>query len=370
VRAPVQRYGWLFALIAAAIAIILDLQWLNTLHYRVPLADFFVYYRAAQIGEAHGWAAMYEPSTFLPAVTTAVGRPLPYLNPPELAWLVLPLSWLPYSLAAWVWGLLLTLALGVTWLVAAPGTGRLRIVHLLAAVTLLPVFVSVLIGQVSLIIVAVVAIAWWLIRHEHPWLAGAVLALTFLKPQLAFLVPPALLLAGYWRVLVSWLAATAVLATVALMAVGTSVFGNVMASLGRVHQIPGPVQMSLERQLPWPLATAGVLLVLGISVVVIWRRGNTGPTIPIAVGLLASVLLSPYVNFYDLCAPLLAAWLILRTSPPGWQHVSIAAGYLPAFVAPIWPLLTLAGLCTVLVIPLMAPQAMRREDLPVLRASA
>ncbi len=365
-----RRYGWLLAFVAAAIAIILDLQWLNTLHYRVPLADFFVYYLAAQVGQAHGWAAMYEPATFLPTVTTAVGRPLPYLNPPELAWLVLPLSWLPYSLAAWVWGLLLTLALGLTWVVAAPGTGRLRIVHLLAAVTLLPIFVSVLIGQVSLIIVAIVAIAWWLIRRQRPWLAGAALALTFLKPQLAFLVPLALLLAGYWRILVSWLAATGALALVALMAVGTSVFANVMASLGRVHQIPGPVQMSLERQLPWPFAIAGVLLVLGASVVVIRRWRGSGPSIPIAVGLLASMLLSPYVNFYDLCAPVLAAWLILRMRPPRWQQISITAMYVPAFVAPIWPLLTLAGLGVVLGILVMGRQAARQEDRSLLPAAA
>jgi hypothetical protein len=313
---------------------------------------------------------MYEPSTFLPAVTAAVGRPLPYLNPPELAWLVLPLSWLPYPLAAWIWGLFLALALGVTWLIAAPGGGRLRIVHLLAAVTLLPIFVSVWIGQASLIMVVVVALGWWQLRRERPWLAGAVLALIFLKPQLAFLVPPALLLAGYWRVFLSWLAVTTVLAIIALMSVGTSVFGNVMASLAQVHGIPGPVQMSLERQLPGPLAFAGVLLVLGISVVAIRRWRGTGPSIPIAIGLLASMLLSPYVNFYDLAAPVLAAWLILRTSPPRWHQIGIGALYVPGFVAPIWPLLTLASLCLMLASTLIRPQAARQKDRPAVQAAA
>jgi len=370
VRAIARRHALVLVLAAAAIAIVLDLQWLNTLHYRVALADFFVYYLAAQVGQAHGWAAMYDPSTFLPLVTTAVGRPLPYLNPPELAWLVLPLSWLPYSLASWIWGVVLALALGVTWYVAAPGNGRFRMMHLVAAVTLLPVFVSVLIGQASLIIVAIVAIAWWLIRRDQLWLAGAVLALIFLKPQLAFVVPLALLLAGYWRVFLSWLAVTAVLAIIAIVAVGTSVFHHVMESLARVHGIPGPVQMSLERQLPWPLAAAGLLLVVGIAVVVIWRWRGVGPSIPIAIGLLASMLVSPYVNFYDLSAPLLAAWLILRANPPRWQQVAIVAMYAPAFVAPIWPLLTLAALLVMLASMLAQPQAAARQARPTLPAAA
>jgi hypothetical protein len=348
VRRFARQYGWLIALCAGTLMIILDLQWLNTLHYRVPLADFYIYFFAARTGQAHGWAVMYDPSTFLPAVTKAVGRPLPYLNPPELAWLVVPLSWLPYWLASLVWGLVLTMALGLTWFVAAPGAGRVRIVHLVAAVTLLPVFVSVLIGQASLIIVAIVALAWWLIRHEHPWLAGATLALIFLKPQLAFLVPIALLLAGYWRIFLAWFAVTAALAGIALISVGTSVFHQVIESLARVHGIPGPVQMSLERQLPLPVAAVGLLLVAAISVVVIVRWRAAGPAIPIAVGLLASMLVSPYVNFYDLSAPLLAAWLILRMNPPQWHRAAIMALYIPAFLAPIFPLVTVAALCALL----------------------
>lgn len=369
-RAFAQRHGWLIALAAGALLTMLDLQWLNTLHYRVPLADFYVYYFAAQTGQAHGWASMYDPSTFLPAVTTAVGRPLPYLNPPELAWLVLPLSWLPYWLASLTWGMVLTLALGMTWFLAAPGSGRVRIIYLLAAATLLPVFVSVLIGQASLFIVAIVAIAWYLIQRDQPWLAGATLALIFLKPQLAFLVAPALLLAGYWRVFLGWLAVTAVLAGMALMAVGTSVFHQVTASLALVHGIPGPVQMSLERQLPFPIAAFGLLLVIGISVVVIWRWRGAGASIPIAIGLLASMLVSPYVNFYDLSAPLLAAWLILRTNPPRWHRAAIVSMYVPAFVAPIWPLLTLAALCVLLGSLLAVPVVSTREENRTMSAAA
>ena len=333
------------ALACAGILLIFDLLWLSTLHYRVPLADFFVYYLAAQTGAAHGWSSMYDPSTFLPTVTIDVGRPLPYLNPPQLAWLVVPLSWLPYGIAAAVWGLLLLAAMALTWYLAAPGTHQLKLIHLLAIATLLPVFVSVLIGQVSLVIVVLVALAWWLIERDRPWLAGATLGLIALKPQLAFLVPIALLIAGYWRVFLGWLAVTGVFLISALLAVGPSIVHQVTESLARVHGIPGPVQMSLERQLPVPVAAVGMVIVAAIALVIIRRWNGAGSSIPIAIGLLSSMLLSPYINFYDLSAPVLAAWLVLRTSPPRWQQLSIAALYLPLYLAPIWPLLTLGALC-------------------------
>ena len=340
-----RRRTLLLALLGAAILAIPDLAWLRTLHYRVLLPDFYVYYLAAQIGTAHGWAAMYDPSVFLPTVTDAVGKPLPYLNPPELAWIVLPLSRLPYSWAAVIWGGILVSSLAVTWYLAAPGIRMRKAIHAAAAAVLLPVFVSIFIGQVSLVIVAVIGLSWWLLQRGRPWLAGIALAALFLKPQAAFLVPAALLLAGYWRVVLGWLAATAPVILVSLIAVGTSVFHNIARSMAEVHGIPGPIQMSLERQLPFPFWLAGIILVLAASMVVVFRARGTGPSIPIAVGLLSSIAVSPYINFYDLSASLLAAWLILRTNPPQWQQAITFAMYIPLYLAPLLPLLTLACLC-------------------------
>lgn len=311
----------------------------------MALPDFYVYYLAAQIGTAHSWATIYDPSVFLPIVTDAVGKPLPYLNPPELAWIVLPLSWMPYSLAAGLWAVVLLLALAATWYLVAPGTALAKAAHAAAAIVLLPVFVSIFIGQVSLVIVAAVALAWWLLQRERPWLAGIALAALFLKPQAAFLVPPVLLLAGYWRVVLGWLAATAPLIMVGLLAVGTSISHNIQQSMAAVHDIPGPIQISLERQLPSPLALAGVAFVLYASMVVVIRSRRSGPSIPMAAGLLASIAISPYINFYDLSAPLLAGWLILQTKPPRWQRTVTFAMYVPVYLAPLVPLLTLACLC-------------------------
>jgi len=338
----IRRFRLPLAIAAALLLAYLDLQWVDTYRYPISTPDFFVYYLAAQIGQAHGWLAMYDPSIFLAAVTPIVGRPLPYLNPPELAWLVVPLAALPYAAAAWVWKGILIISGGLTCYLAAPGSRSTRILHVVAGALLLPVFIGFMFGQVSLLITLALAFSWWLIRREQPWLAGLALALTFLKPQAAFLVPIALLVAGYWRVFVTWLAATVLLAGAGLLAVGPSVFHKVADSLALVHGVAGPVQISLERQLALPVAVVGIGIVLATAALVSFRTRRDGPSTPIAVGIIASMLVSPYINFYDLSAMLLAGWFILAAHPPQWQRTLTSSMYVPLYLAPIWPLLTLA----------------------------
>jgi hypothetical protein len=351
-----REHGLTAAVGVSVVLAFIDLQWSYTLHYKLPQPDFFVYYLAAQLGRAHGWAAIYDPALFLPPVTNAIGKPLPYLNPPELAWLVTPLSYLPYTLAGWIWTGLLAAALGFPWPVVAPGRGLARLIHGVGAAALLPVFVGVLFGQVSLVIVAAVAMSWWLLSRGRPLLAGLALSALILKPQIAFLVPVALLLSGYWRVVLAWLAVSMPLAIITLLAVGTGVFHHISQSLHAVSGVPGPIQSSLLRQLPFPLAIMGIVLMLAVSGVILWRARGSGPSLPIAIGLISSVLVSPYVNFYDLSALVLAGWLILRLDPPRWQKALTLGMYVPLYGAPIWPVVTLVCLCAWLVSLVSVPE--------------
>jgi len=340
-----REHGITAALGVSVVLALVDLQWSYTLHYKLPQPDFYVYYLAAQLGRAHGWAAIYGPAVFLPPVTAAVGKPLPYLNPPELAWLVTPLSYLPYTLAGWIWTGLLAAAFGLVWYLVAPGRRLIRLIHGVGAAALLPVFVGVLFGQVSLVVVAAVALSWWLLSCGRPWLAGLALSALILKPQVAFLVPVALLMSGYWRAVLAWLMVSVPLAVIALLTTGTGVFHHISASLHAVSGVAGPIQSSLLRQLPLPLAIIGIVLVIAISTIILWRGCGSSPSLPIAVGLISSVLVSPYVNFYDLSALLLAGWLILRLDPPRWHKAVTLGMYVPLYGAPIWPIVTLVCLC-------------------------
>jgi hypothetical protein len=188
-----------------------------------------------------------------------------------------------------------------------------------------------------------------------------------LKPQIAFLVPPALLLAGYWRVVLAWLAVSVPLAIVTLLATGTAVFHHISHSLSLVSGVPGPIQSSLLRLLPLPIAIVAIAAVLSISIVTLWRARGLGPSLPIAIGLISSVLVTPYVNFYDLSALVLAAWLILRTNPQRWQRMVTLGIYVPLYGAPIVPLVTLACLCAWLV-SLVVPS--KSEPRRIVKAAA
>src|SRR3989442_4987220 len=169
------EHGITAALGVSVVLAIIDLQWSYTLHYKLAQPDFYVYYLAAQLGRVHGWAAIYDPTVFLAPVTVAVGQPLPYLNPPELAWLATPLSLLPYPLAAWIWTGVLVAAFAFVWYLAAPSRRMVRLIHGLGAGVLLPVFVGILFGQVSLLVVAAAALCRGLLSPGRPWLAGPAL---------------------------------------------------------------------------------------------------------------------------------------------------------------------------------------------------
>lgn len=303
----------------------------------VALPDFYVYYLAARLGRAHGWAAMYDPSLFQPAITPVVGRYLPYLNPPLLAWLVAPLTLLPYGVAAVIWLSLLGGCLGFVWYLAAPGGWLARGAQLIGALALLPVFIGFEFGQASLLAVAAVAGCWWLIRRDQPLLAGMVLALLALKPQVAFLVPLVLLVAGYRRVFAGWIVATVPLVIVSWLAVGSAGLTGITQSMQRAQGLAGPLQISIWHTIPTPwLGATAAGLALGLSLLVAYRNRAGGAEMPIAAGLVGTMLVSPYVNYYDLAALVLAAWLMLRTRSTGWQRAVVAALYLPVYLAPLW----------------------------------
>src|ERR1700682_5158638 len=133
-----REHGITAALGVSVVLALIDLQWSYTLHYKIAQPDFYVYYLAAKLGRALGWAAIYDPAVFLPPVPAAVGKPRPSLTPPELAWLVMPLSFLPYPLAAMIWTGALAAALVLVWSLVAPGRGLTRAIHGVGAAHLLP----------------------------------------------------------------------------------------------------------------------------------------------------------------------------------------------------------------------------------------
>src|SRR2546423_12125353 len=77
-----------------------------------------------------------------------------YVTPPPLAWLVTQLALLPYQVAYWLRRALMLAALLVAWHLAAPGTGRPRVIFLVAAIGWLPIIYGLQLGPPALLVAA------------------------------------------------------------------------------------------------------------------------------------------------------------------------------------------------------------------------
>jgi hypothetical protein len=315
------------------------------------IADFGLYYSAARVGLAHGWTAMYDPGLYFPALH-ALGRSdwSPFLNPPYAAWLVLPVAWLPYPFAMAAWMAFTTAAFALVWWLSAPGDRAQRALHLALAIGLFPVAMAIYHGQTLLIVVLGVAGCVWLARRDRPWLAGLVLAAVIVKPQLAYLVPLTLLVAGRGRVVAAFIVTVCLLLAVAIAALGP---GGVLIYLKTLTTVDVPYATAYLTALLGPGAArlAGLLAAV-IACTAAWRWRDRYE-VPVAAGLLASLLSTPYGNEYDLVVVLLAGWLVLRAQPAAWplllagwpalEFINVV-GPLPAVLFEIAFLVALAAL--------------------------
>ena len=370
---PAQRRNLLIAAgaVTAVIFACFDLyQWALAYASDNFHNDLTFYYAAARIGLTHGWPSIYDLRMQQEALD-ALGSRIQiaelarYISPPPVAWAALPLTLLPFQAAYAVWSALLLLALVGTWYLAAPGTGRPRLIHIAAALAWLPVIYGLQLGQPELFVALGVAGCYALLRTGRPVWAGVALGALVLKPQLAFLVPAALLVSGRYRAFAGSAMAIGLLVLAAMLVVGP---GGVSAYEQRLSFAAGvPVNRELTiAPFVGNLAAARVIQ----AAIAIWalalvyrfrRRGHEWLFVPALVGGIAA---SPYLHLDDLVMMGLAAWLYLRTSPtPRWSWVFLLALVIAAEGIPIWgPLPVIAGeLVGLALLSVAAPEAHHRD---------
>jgi len=139
-----------------------------------------------------------------------------------------------------------------------------------------------------------------------------------------------------------------VLAVVALALLGTDGLQRYREALAlasgweptRRYAIAGPLGLG-------PQVYIVEALVLGVAVVAAWRQRGIGPARPIATGLVASLLFTPYVGFQDFAMLVIAGWFLIRSGLTSFQVVLLVVGY---------ALLELA--LVVLALPILAAEAL------------
>jgi hypothetical protein len=325
---------------AAALAVVLVLFGYDVIQYfsfviLTPWQlDFSDFYFAARTGLSHGWAEMYNTTVSMPALYAATCNWFPFQHSPVLAWLLVPLSLLPYALALTIWDGFLFGCYLFCWRILAPGSIGRRLLLLVAGLALYPVTLGLALGQPTVLVLAGVSASYWLLGRNRPLLAALALALIAVKPQSSFLVPFALLFAGRIRLFAGWAAISIGLAGLAVLALGQQGLQDWAHAISIAQHLPGIRFNSVGSVIgSGLLATAVSIAAAGIAMVIGRLAAREGPELPIAAGLSGSVLASPYLSVTDLAALLIAAWLVLRLDPPGWLKALMVVGYVPFFFA-------------------------------------
>jgi hypothetical protein len=304
--------------------------------------DFTFYYAAARLGLAHGWGRLYDlalQQEQLNAVGSniTVAQLARYVSPPPLAWLVVPFTALPYRIAYWTWSALLLVALALAWRLSAPGRGRTRVIFLVAAVGWLPIAYGLQLGQPALVVAASVACCYALLRRDRQLAAGAVLGLMVLKPQLALLVPPALLVTGRWRAFAGSAVVVGALGVASVVALGSNGVSAYEGILTFATTVPENRAQTLAAWLPsLEVARAAQVVIALWTLALAYRLRVRGIETTLAIALVGGLAASPYVHYDDLTMLGLAALLFMRGPCPRGTYAYAFALFIAAEGFPIW----------------------------------
>ncbi len=316
--------------------------------------DFHAYAAAARVGEQSGWAQIYDQGLVKAMERQLVPHQstLRFISPPPVAWLAAAFTPLPYWVAYGVWAALMfsSLAFALAWSTTYRGLTRMVAV----GVAIVPWWVlhALYVGQVVPLIAASVLIAWRLLREDRDVAAGIVLSLVVLKPQAAAVAPLALLAAGRYRAFAVWVVAAATVAGASLLTLGPHGLVEFRDSLNLLPASSSDVTLGGALGLTGAaLVLSGALIVCAALVTA--RRVRSDPGIVIGLGVLASLLATPYLYENDLCLLGVAGWILWQERPtPFWRASLLAIWILAATHLVViavgastlrqWPLLELA----------------------------
>ena len=255
--------------------------------------------------------------------------PIPFVSPAVLAWLLQPLAALPLQTGTDILVLagVAAMAVAATLLIRylRPATGMpIASGVVVALVFSLGAATGILLGQIDGILLLCATASLLLLERRHPWWAGILLAPLLLKPQLLWLAVPALLLSSQWRTSVPVLAGGAAVAVGGLLLVGTSHVLDVVGAVGTAtyHQLNAQGNTLPElfaRPLGsdaagWVAAAAGAALAVAAMA---WQRKRlrAHPAEALAIGLAASVALSPHLGDYSLMLLAVPVVVLARRRP-------------------------------------------------------
>jgi hypothetical protein len=217
VSAP-SRWRWVIGTAAGLCAVYLVVRSVADLHLAFgggTAVDYLAIASAGRLVHA-GSSCLYCTAPLAAAQAQLLGYvpatsgsfPIPFVNPALMAWVVQPLAGLPLQtgadlfIAANVAAMALSAVILVRRMRPALG-GLLAICLVITVVFSLEAGTGILLGQSDGLMLLGATLAIEALDRRRPLLAGLLLVPLLLKPQLLWLVPPALILAHQWRMLLA-----------------------------------------------------------------------------------------------------------------------------------------------------------------------
>jgi hypothetical protein len=247
--------------------------------------------------------------------------------PPQTWLLFVPLTALPFGVAAVVWTAILMAGYAwvvrATWLAVADAVPDGRFVAYASAA--FPPFWNLIInGQNTIVPLVAFFLAWRAFAADRRVLAGAALGLLFFKPTFGLPLAAIVLLRREWRTLAGLLGMAVVQGAAIALTVGLSSISDYVAFMWRVTAVeylvePDPFELhslrAVAKLAPGWVATAIWLVASGWVIERTWRVWRNDTPLEVRMGLLvtASVLVSPHLFLYDAAVLILpglwfAAW--------------------------------------------------------------
>ena len=310
--------------------------------------DFRAFFAAATVvahqGDPYNWPTLgateyrlYDASGGIKPGDSTYYEFLAYPEGPWLAFALVPLTSLPWPVAYALFAALL----GLILLTAAFGSFTMlswsrRRAALAAGCTLLSAvgFINLFMGQVSVVVFGAFIAAWLLASRGRPWLAGAVLALVWMKPNIGLPLPVVLALlepAVARRMIGGFMAASAAIFGLAFTVLGTA-FLEWPLQVPRMWQAVQGLQpdMASVESFFYPglggwIKTAALLLTLLAAVGYgSWaiRRAPDAHSRGLTV-LILWLFALPFVQSYDLILVLPAVALLLGPRLEGWDDLTV-----------------------------------------------
>ena len=178
-------------------------------------------------------------------------------------------------------------------------------------------------------IAALVAVSWFFTQRGRPFAAGVALAVAVaIKPNIIVLVPLALLVSGRFRVFATFAIASAVVAVAELAVLGQSGIASWWSAIQYVQSDAGHSFFTMARLFGRGPVTYGVEALLAALALFIAYRRRKDVDVVFAAGLIGSVASAFHLHQPDYALLVLAAWLVLRTSPPVWHRAWLLSGVL------------------------------------------